>query len=61
MKFNFIFKIGDEQMGGAIPKGQYHLMTARDGNLNWIRTRADAERFLTLAPETGRTHVAKTN
>jgi hypothetical protein len=46
---------------GAIPKGQYYLMTARDGTLKRIRAGADANRFLTLPPETGRTHVAKTN
>jgi thiamine biosynthesis lipoprotein len=43
------------------PKASIILITAQGGNLKWIRAGADAERFLTLPPETGTTHVAKTN
>jgi thiamine biosynthesis lipoprotein len=43
------------------PKASIILITAQGGNLKWIRAGAHAERFLTLPPETGRTHVAKTN
>jgi len=43
------------------PKASIILITAQSGNLKWIRAGADAERFLTLSPETSRTHVAKTN
>ena len=43
------------------PNASIILITAQGGNLKWIRAGADSERFLTLPPETGRTHVAKTN
>jgi len=43
------------------PKASIILMTAQGGNLKSIRVGADAERFLTLPLETGRTHVAKKN
>ena len=43
------------------PKASIILITAQGGNLKWIRAGGDAERFLILPPETGTTHVAKTN
>jgi thiamine biosynthesis lipoprotein len=43
------------------PKASIILMTAQGDTLKWIRAGADAERFVTLPLETGKTHVAKTN
>jgi thiamine biosynthesis lipoprotein len=43
------------------PKASIILIAAQGGNLKWIRAGVDAERFLALLPETGITHVAKTN
>ena len=43
------------------PKASIILITAQGGTLKWIRAGVDAERFLALPPETGITHVAKTN